>query len=113
LPALADQARVGDRDLVRDQAELLEHGDAVVQADLVGDRPFSTFTMEMPVKHIVPPVLTGRARADGHVLERRPVWVPPPFHWPTTWSRSARMSAVPQRLKFGNTGRNVVANARP
>ena len=66
-----------------DEAELFEDGDAVVEADLFGDEAFSTFRTVVPVNSIFLPVPAGSV-PRGMSSKASPVWLPPPFHWPTT-----------------------------
>src|ERR1700677_116429 len=72
--------------------------------------PSITFSTVVPVKCILRPVAAGRLPTRKS-LKAGPVWVPPPSHWPTTWSPSAIRSAVPQKLRSGNAARKSVMNA--
>src|SRR5499427_10983598 len=72
--------------------------------------PFLSFRTVTPVKCIFRPVLAGRPPARKS-LKAGPVWVPPPSHWPTMQSPSARRSAVPQNFRSGNAARKSVMKA--
>jgi len=74
-------------------------------------RPFSTFRTVAPVNRMALPVLAGSG-PYGLSSKASPVWVPPPSHWPTTYSPSAIRSAVPQKFRSGKAARNFSANAR-
>ena len=87
--AVRGTAGTGSSSLTREsafaeQAELTQHGDTVVQADLLGDQTVSTLRMGVPVNRIVLPVFASGRPPSGRSVIGSPMCVPPPIHWPTT-----------------------------
>jgi hypothetical protein len=68
---------------LRDQAELLEDGDAVVEPDLLGDETVLDAQHARPGEPHPPAEAWGSA-PTGRSSNAGPVCVPPPSHWPTT-----------------------------
>ena len=105
-----NQGRPTTRSGGLEQAELGQRGDAVVEADFLGDFAVDHLQTVVPVKRILRPVAAGRLPTRKS-LKAGPVCVPPPSHRPTTVSPSAIRSAVPQKLRSGNAARKSVMNA--